>query len=1378
MCGAPDNTIKGAGVNRRSRTGRCWSFVAVAALVTGGALVAPSSAQAAAPPPTTETLTPLTVAMQAQVRQHELALSHKPLVLQRGRLVDPADLSATSTSSSSPTRSLQSAGAVRTLATSGGAFTGVVTEAGTGSAIPDVCAEVYAASDVSTPVTSACSDATGHYTTGPVPNGQYVVQFVDGDTSRTDIPQWYNAKPDAASADLLVVNDADVSNVNAVMVAGGWVTGTVTDSTTGAPIAGACVSVWDPTVGNYAGGYDAGGYVGYSTCTDAAGVYRSAGLSTGSYQVVFDQWGSGSYLEQWYDGQPSADTATSVQVTLGSGTSNIDAALRVGGSIAGTVSDANGPVADASVQVYAATTGAFISGGWANTDSSGAYETQGLADGTYKVEFTAPSGSSDQGQWYRGMPDMVSADTVTIANGQSVTGVDATLTSGGSITGTVTDSGTSQPLEGICVQAISTSGQFYPPFPDDVCSDSVGAYTIDGLPDGDYQVEFHGTATGMGPDTSEYVSQTYPNLIGQSDAQPTFVHVTGGATVSGIDDAAVRGATFSGTVTDSVTGTPVSNVCVAPNDTTYSYYGFGALSCSDSSGHYTTPGVPTGSYLLQFTNPQGRYIEQWFDNQPDQSTAQPLSVVQGSDYPSNDAKMQLGGNVGGTVTAAVDGTALSGICVTLYQLDGSYGGDGGCTDAAGRFTSSAVAAGTYKVGFDDYSGSYASQYYNAKTTLDAADPVNVVTGQTTSGIDAALTALTVPGAPTGVTAAPGDGEATVQFSAPATDGGSEITEYVITPTPACPDCTGLTTLSLSSTVAGLTNGTAYTFTVSAVNAVGTGPASAPSAPVTPAASTGGGGVVAPGAPTNVRASANVSTVALEFTAPASDGGTAITGYTITPSPACPSCTGLSPSGTSSTVTGLTPGTTYTFTVKATNSVGTGSASLASNAVTPTAEAISPVSSTTTDPTVPATVTDNGTTATGSTGTGTLTVSRYPSNPAAAATFPSAGTFLDVSTSSGSTFTTVVIKDCNLHGGSSLQWWNPLLRAGAGAWAPVVGHPTDTTGLPGCLTVTLDASSSPSVSELGGTIFAVVASVSPPPPAPSAATVSRLAGPDRYATAAAISREQFPNGHAGAIVLAGGEEFPDALVAAPLAAARNASLLLTYGSTLPAVSKTELERVLPAGGTVYVLGGTGAVPATVASQITDLGYRVVRYGGADRFDTAVKVAHALGDPATVLLASGTDFPDALSAGVAAAKVGGAVLLTNGTAVTSATSAYLSAHGVTVYAVGGPAAQADSKATGLLGSDRYATAIAVANKFFTAPAGVGVASGVAFPDALSGGAFLAHAGVPLVLSGTSNVPAPVSAYVSSVKSSVTSAYVFGGTGALDDGVEAAVASALMP
>jgi cellulase (glycosyl hydrolase family 5)/fibronectin type III domain protein/Fn3 domain-containing protein len=179
----------------------------------------------------------------------------------------------------------------------------------------------------------------------------------------------------------------------------------------------------------------------------------------------------------------------------------------------------------------------------------------------------------------------------------------------------------------------------------------------------------------------------------------------------------------------------------------------------------------------------------------------------------------------------------------------------------------------------------------------------------------------LPGAPLSVVALAADGQATIGFTQPTTDGGSPIFLYTATSSPG--GLTGTSVTVAPITIIGLTDGVTYTFKVTATNAIGMGPASLPSNAVTPSG--------LPSAPLNVGATPGNGQVSVSFAQPASTGGSPITSYTVTSFPGVITASGpFSPI----IVTGLTNGQQYEFTVTATNATGTGPASVQTNAVTP------------------------------------------------------------------------------------------------------------------------------------------------------------------------------------------------------------------------------------------------------------------------------------------------------------------------------------------------------------------------------------------------------------------------------------------------------------
>lgn len=313
----------------------------------------------------------------------------------------------------------------------------------------------------------------------------------------------------------------------------------------------------------------------------------------------------------------------------------------------------------------------------------------------------------------------------------------------------------------------------------------------------------------------------------------------------------------------------------------------------------------------------------------------------------------------------------------------------------------------------------------------------------------------------------------------------------------------------------------------------------------------------------------------------------------------------------------------------------------------------------------------------------------------------------------------------------------------------------------------------------------------PTPAPAGPKVYRDAGSDRIGTGITISQQRWvADGSAKAVVLATSLNYPDALSGGPLAAKSGGPLLLTDGSAAHLDSRVlaEVQRVLPHGGTVHVLGGDSAMNPAIVSQLKSLGYVVKQYKGVNRADTALQVARdGMDSPQHVVLATGTGFADALAAGPYAAGpfadapgAPAAIVLSDGAHLDPATAAFLK--GKTVATVGAQAGHAwPVAAQSFSGLDRFDTAARVAREFTGAFANtqVGIANGVAsatnpgYPDALTGGTFMAESHGPIVLVNgiTSTIPSE-SAAVLAARTGNVRADIFGGTGIITPSLAASI------
>ncbi|MFB3853554.1 MAG: carboxypeptidase regulatory-like domain-containing protein [Vicinamibacterales bacterium] len=607
----------------------------------------------------------------------------------------------------------------------GGRVSGHVEDAVTHAALQNVGISIY--DPAGSQVAWVFTDTSGNYSTPGLPGGTYYAK-----TSRFGayIPTLYAGIPCPncdvrAGTPINVTTGSTAPGIDFSLAAGGQISGHITNSDGGAPIAGVPVEVADAS----------GRFLGWESPSDASGAYITSGLPSGTYYIRTN--GNHAFVNELYDNLPAGTTATSgapVVVTAGNVTPNIDFQLAAGGRISGTVRNQGGqPLGGVGVTVFNA------AGQWAGydeTDASGQYLAGALAAGSYYLR------TERYGAYIRTVyPDIfylqgsvTTGTAVPVTVGTTTPGIDFTLVVGGQISGQVTRAGAGTAIPGVATEILDSAGRALAGW--ETATDASGLYLSRGLPASTYYIRTNGS--------HGYVNEAYDNLPFTTNfTSMSPVVVTLGSVTPNIDFQLAQGGQISGKITNE-DDDPVSGVTVRFFDGSNQPVGSVQTLLS---GNYTSPAFLAGSYYIEARGPNP-YITMVYPStfclSCNRTIGTAVAVTVGNTTSGIDMTLVRGGQIAGTMTDAVSALPLAGIATSLRDSAGNvpaYGWEPNSVPGGGYITRG-LPSGTYYIRTEG-NHSYVNEYYNnlptGTTPWSSATPVSVTQGSVTNGINFALT---------------------------------------------------------------------------------------------------------------------------------------------------------------------------------------------------------------------------------------------------------------------------------------------------------------------------------------------------------------------------------------------------------------------------------------------------------------------------------------------------------------------------------------------------------------------------------------------------------------------------------------------------------------
>lgn len=358
-------------------------------------------------------------------------------------------------------------------------------------------------------------------------------------------------------------------------------------------------------------------------------------------------------------------------------------------------------------------------------DSTGLYTLTNVPPGYYRLYFKPPVGSRYAPQYFKNHRWESDANLIIMISETQHMGVDAQLTIGGAVSGTVTSEQSGEPLAGVKVSL----GKYvdFPP----VTTDALGQFQLVGFWEGFYNVCFEPEKN------TAYVGECYNNWHdGDPDESINWLSVKAGQEITNIDAALTLGGQISGYVTSAQTGQPLAGVKVEASADQRNYH---KIVYSDATGSYTVPVLLPGDYRLHFSlyNQSSQYhpyIPEYYLDKPDRTEADKLQVTAGVAVTSVNVALQPSSVISGQVTDADSGALLSADMI-VYDQSGKITRRN-VYMYQGHYLVDDLPAGTYYV-FVSANG-YRPSYYDNQPTFESATPLTLTTGQVLNNINVTL----------------------------------------------------------------------------------------------------------------------------------------------------------------------------------------------------------------------------------------------------------------------------------------------------------------------------------------------------------------------------------------------------------------------------------------------------------------------------------------------------------------------------------------------------------------------------------------------------------------------------------------------------------------